>query len=68
MGKKIDENLSVVFNRPPRWDDYDAYDQSLVKEVVSFQRAQKIPSDGVIGPLTQIYMNNLVREDGPRLR
>ena len=66
--KKIDENLSVVFNRPPRWDDYDAYDQSLVKEVVSFQRAQKIPSDGVIGPLTQIYMNNLVREDGPRLR
>lgn len=66
--KKIDENLSVVFNRPPRWDDYDAYDQSLVKEVVSFQRAQRIPSDGVIGPLTQIYMNNLVREDGPRLR
>ena len=66
--KKIDENLSVVFNRPPRLDDYDAYDQSLVKEIVSFQRAQKIPSDGVIGPLTQIYMNNLVREEGPRLR
>ncbi len=66
--KNIDKNLAIVFNRPPRWDDYDTYDQSLVKEVVSFQRAQKIPSDGVIGPLTQIYMNNLVREDVPKLR
>lgn len=66
--KKIDENLSIVFNRPPRGDDFDAYDHSLVKEIASFQRAQRIPSDGVIGPLTQIYMNNLVREDVPRLR
>ena len=66
--KAIDKNLATVFNRPPRWDDYDTYDQSLVKEVVSFQRAQKIPSDGVIGPLTQIYMNNLVRADVPKLR
>ena len=66
--KDIDNNLATVFNRPPRLNAYDVYSPSLVKEVVSFQRAQKIPSDGVIGPLTQIYMNNLVREDVPKLR
>ena len=66
--KDIDKYLSVIFNRPPSWQDVMSYDSSMVKEIKSFQRAQKISADGVIGPLTQIYMNNLVNADVPRLR
>lgn len=66
--KEIDQNLSIIFNRPPSWEDPVIYDQQLVREIKSFQRAQKISADGVIGPLTQIYMNNLVNADVPRLR
>ena len=66
--KGIDQTLATIFNRSPSWDDVLRYDRSLVKEVKSFQRAQKISADGVIGPLTQIYMNNLVNADVPKLR
>jgi general secretion pathway protein A len=66
--KEIDQTLSIIFNRPPNWNRVERYDLSLVSEVKLFQRAQKISADGVIGPLTQIYMNNLVNADVPRLR
>jgi general secretion pathway protein A len=66
--KDIDQTLSIVFNRSPNWNEITRYDSSLVREVKSFQRAQKISADGVIGPLTQIYMSNLVNADVPRLR
>jgi general secretion pathway protein A len=66
--KYIDKNLSLIFNRSPGWDDLLRYDPALVREVKAFQRIQKIAPDGVIGPLTQIYMNNLVNADVPKLR
>tara|TARA_R110002049_G_scaffold13509_2_gene58373 strand:+ start:9578 stop:11269 length:1692 start_codon:yes stop_codon:yes gene_type:complete len=66
--KDIDRYLSIIFNRSPEWNDITVYDSALVKEVKLFQRAQGIPADGVIGPLTQIYMNNLIDENVPRLR
>ena len=64
----IDRNLSVILNREPRWEDLTHYDPSLVEEVRLFQLSQKIAPDGVIGPLTQIYMNNLVNIAVPKLR
>ena len=68
FANEIDRNLSRLMNRSPSWEDVKRYDLSLVEEVRAFQRAQKIAADGVIGPLTQIYMNNLVNADVPRLR
>lgn len=64
----IDRTLSILMNRSPSWENINHYNLSLVEEVRAFQRAQKIAADGVIGPLTQIYMNNLVNADVPRLR
>ena len=61
-------SISIILNRPPSRDDVDEYNASLVKEVKTFQRMQNIVPDGVIGPLTQMYMNNLVRSDIPKLR
>jgi len=66
--KTIDEQLAIIFNRSPQWDVLASYDSKLVKEVKTFQTAQKISADGVIGPLTQIFMNNIVRSDVPKLR
>ena len=66
--EELDGNLSTIFNRSPRWNDLERYDSLLVSEIKNFQRTQKISPDGVIGPLTQIYMNNLVRTDVPKLR
>ena len=64
----IDQYLSIVLNRPPEGETLVSYSDSLVEEVKIFQRMQRIVPDGVIGPLTQIYMNNLVRSDVPKLR
>lgn len=66
--KDIDKTLAAIFNRSPNWNDVMRYERTLVREVKSFQRAQKISTDGVIGPMTQIYMNNLVNADVPKLR
>ncbi|MFK7794655.1 MAG: AAA family ATPase [Gammaproteobacteria bacterium] len=66
--KDIDQILATIFNRSPNWDEVMRYERLLVREVKSFQRAQKISADGVIGPLTQIYMNNLVNANVPKLR
>ncbi len=66
--KTIDEQLAIIFNRSPQWHVLESYDSKLVKEVKTFQTAQKISADGVIGPLTQIFMNNIVRSDVPKLR
>lgn len=66
--KEIDRNISIILNRPPSRNDVNEYNASLVKEVKTFQRMQNIVPDGVIGPLTQMYMNNLVRSDIPKLR
>ena len=66
--KDIDRNLSIVLNRPPEGGTLSDYTDSMVEEVKIFQRMQRIVPDGVIGPLTQIYMNNLVRSDVPKLR
>ena len=43
-------------------------DPPNVNEVRAFQRMQNIEPDGAIGPLTQIYMNNLVGSEIPKLR
>lgn len=64
----IDRNISIILNRPPSGIGLDEYNTSLVNEVKTFQRMQNIVPDGVIGPLTQMYMNNLVRSDVPKLR
>ena len=64
----IDQQLAVIFNRAPQWSELDTYDRALIREVRSFQRSQKLSADGVIGPLTQIFMNNIVRSDVPKLR
>ena len=66
--REIDRNISIILNRPPNKDNVYEYSNSLVREVQTFQRMQKIAPDGVIGPLTQMYMNNLVRADIPKLR
>ena len=66
--KEIDRNISIILNRPPGSGDIYEYNASLVREVQTFQRMQRIAPDGVIGPLTQMYMNNLVRSDIPKLR
>ena len=66
--EQIDRNISIILNRPPSRTDLDEYNASLVDEVKTFQRMQNIVPDGVIGPLTQMYMNNLVRSDVPKLR
>ena len=64
----VDEQLATIFNRTPNWEELDSYNRALVREVRDFQRAQKISADGVIGPLTQIFMNNIVNADVPKLR
>ena len=66
--KEIDRSVSIILNRPPSSEDITEYNATLVREVQTFQRMQNIVPDGVIGPLTQMYMNNLVRSDIPKLR
>ena len=66
--QEIDRSISIILNRPPSREDVEEYNASLVREVKTFQRMQNIVPDGVIGPLTQMYMNNLVRSDIPKLR
>jgi general secretion pathway protein A len=66
--KDIDTQLSIIFNRSPQWEEINIYDRDLVREVTAFQRTQKLQADGIIGPLTQIFMNNIVRSDLPSLR
>ena len=64
----IDHYLSKILNRPPLHESIEKYEGFLVEEVRTFQRMQSIAPDGVIGPLTQIYMNNLVNSEIPTLR
>ena len=66
--QKIDQYLSKILNRPPLQGDLNTYEDLLVEEIRAFQRMQRIAPDGVIGPLTQIYMNNLVHSEIPKLR
>ena len=66
--QEIDRTISIILNRPPSSNNVNEYNNSLVREVQTFQRMQNIAPDGVIGPLTQMYMNNLVRTDIPKLR
>ncbi len=48
--------------------DSDYFDDELQREVMSFQRRQRLPVDGLVGSQTQIVLNSLLGLDGtPRL-
>lgn len=47
--------------------DSDYYDEKLRKQVMDFQRRQRLPVDGLAGSQTLIVLNSLVGPDAPRL-
>ena len=64
----VDRYIAIIFNRSPNESHDNIYNLVLVNEIRDFQRIQKILPDGIIGPITQVYMNNIVQLDVPKLR
>ena len=44
-----------------------AYDQALAQQVRQFQRAHGLAADGIVGPMTFMYLNRAAGIDEPRL-
>ena len=62
----LDKKLAVLQGREPSSDNPFEYSPELVDQVRAFQVANNLPSDGVVGPITQIHFNNKT-SDTPHL-
>ena len=63
----LEKQLANLAGRKPLGTDPFVYSLSLVEEVKEFQVIQKIPADGIVGPITQIHINSMQHVDVPYL-
>ena len=54
----IEQKLAKLQGRKPTSINPFIYNEELVDQVRAFQIANNLPSDGVVGPVTQMYFNN----------
>ena len=62
----LEQKLAKLQGRPASQTNPFEYSQELVEQVRAFQLANKLPIDGVVGPITQMHFNNN-SSDTPRL-
>lgn len=63
----LDEKLAKLQGREPSAPHPFIYSEDLVNQVRAFQIANNLPSDGVVGPITQMHFNNSETIDTPFL-
>ncbi len=54
----LDQKLAIFQGRKSLVTHPFVYSEELVEQVKAFQVANNLPSDGVVGPITQIHFNN----------
>ena len=63
----VDQQLAAIQGREPLSEPPATYDENLARQVRSFQSSKGLQADGVVGPLTVIYLNTVAEPDLPLL-
>ena len=63
----LEKQLANIEGREPVSPQPFIYSSDLVDQVKAFQVAQNISADGIVGPITQIHINNAQRANVPML-
>jgi general secretion pathway protein A len=63
----IDQQLSIMQGRTPKPEGQQIYNESMKKEIKSFQMATGLVPDGIVGPKTIICLANINDTGGPTL-
>ncbi len=63
----LDQKLAKFQGREPSSSHPFVYSEELVNQVRAFQEAHKLPSNGVVGPITQMHINNIESPETPYL-
>jgi len=63
----LEKKLAHIEGRQPELANPFIYSSKLVNQVKTFQVTQNITADGIVGPITQIHINNVQHANVPYL-